>query len=291
MKRLSVIIVNFNTKDILRDCLINLSGKYENKEVIVVDNNSGDGSYDMLKLEFPWVVSIRSENKGLAHGYNLGVEASSGEYLLFLGTDSFPGDGVLEKMVDYMEFNGLVGASTPKLVLQSGKVDFDSHRGFPTPWVSFTHFSGLERLFPKSKLFGGYFLGYEDLTVEHEIDLCIAHFMLVKRKVINMVGPWDESFFVYGEDVDFCYRIKESGWKIMYLPQFVVTHLKGVSVGVRKETKSITKASPEVRNSMRIASVDAMKLFYKKHMEKKYSKLINSLVYLGISLLKRLRSS
>ncbi len=291
MKRLSIVIVNFNTKDTLRDCLINLTNKYENKEVIVVDNSSLDGSYDMLKLEFPWVISIKSENRGLAHGYNLGIDASSGDYLLFLGTDAFPGEGVLERMVDYMEFNGLVGAATPKLVLQDGNIDLDCHRGFPTPWVSFTHFSGLERLFPKTKLFGGYFLGYGDLTTEHEIDLCIAHFMLVKKKVINIVGLWDEKFFVYGEDVDYCYRIKQAGWKIMYLPQYTVTHLKGVSVGVRKETKNITKATPEVRKSMRIASVDAMELFYKKHLETKYTKFINNLVYLGISLIRKTRSN
>lgn len=290
MKRLSVVIVNYNTKDILRECLINLKGKYENMEVIVVDNSSTDGSLEMLKADFPWVLSISSENKGLAHGYNVGVANSGGDYVLFLGSDAFPKSADLSGLIDYMEFNGLCGIATPKLVLKTGQIDMDCHRGFPTPWASFTHFTGLEKLFPKSEVFGQYFLGYKDLNSEHEIDLCIAHFMLVKKQTLTKVGEWDENFFVYGEDVDYCYRVKEAGWKINYVPQFEVLHLKGVSVGVRKESASITKASPTTKKRMKQESVNAMRLFYKKHMEKKYPAHINWLVNVGISLLQKLRS-
>jgi len=290
MKRLSIVIVNYNTKEILRDCLKNLTDKYDEKEVIVVDNGSTDGSYDMVKTEFPWVLAIKSENKGLAHGYNLGITNSNGDYVLFMGSDAYPLSGVLEGLIEKMEFDGLVGASTAKLVLRDGNIDLDCHRGFPTPWVSFTHFTGLEKLFPNTELFGGYFIGNKNLNEEHEIDLCISHFMLVKRKTLNMVGPWDEEFFVYGEDVDYCYRIKQSGWKIMYYPQFEVKHLKGASVGIRKETAGISKASPETKKKMRMESVKAMRLFYKKHMEQKYNAFINSLVYTGIKLLEKSRS-
>ncbi len=290
MKRLSIVIVNYNTKEILRDCLRNLSDKYEEKELIVVDNGSTDGSYEMIKSEFPSVLAIKSENRGLAHGYNLGVTNSNGDYVLFMGSDAYPTSGVLVGLVERMEFDGLVGASTAKLVLRDGKIDMDCHRGFPTPWVSFIHFTGLEKLLPTSKLLGGYFMGDKNLNTEHEIDLCISHFMLVKRQALNMVGPWDENFFVYGEDVDYCYRIKQSGWKIMYFPQFEVKHLKGASVGIRKETAGISKASPETKKKMRLESVKAMRLFYQKHMEQKYPYLINLLVNTGINVLEKLRS-
>lgn len=278
MKRLSVIIINYNTKDILEKCLENLRLLFSNKskgsnEVIVVDNGSKDGSAEMIKKKFPEVILIESENVGLAAGSNLGLKKTSGDYILYLGSDAFPEVGSLDGLMDYMEKDAVLGVATCKLLTRDGKYDMDAHRGFPTLWVSFTYFSKLYKLFPKSHLFGGYFMEYENFEVPHEIDLCISHFMLVKRKVFEKVGEWDTRFFVFGEDVDFCYRVKEADFKIMYLPQWTCLHLKGATIGLRKESKDVTKASPETIKRMKIVRAQARYLFYEKFYSTRYPKL------------------
>lgn len=295
--KVSAIIVNYNTKDILRECLENLSQVKKalntpELEVIVVDNASSDGSVQMVKDDFHDVILIETENRGLAAGSNRGLVRATGDYLLYLGTDAFPSAETIEGIVQYMEENREVGVATAKLVLRNGESDMDAHRGFPTPWASVTHFSKLNRLFPRSKLFNRYFLGWHDLDQAHEIDLCISHFMLVKREVFDKVGKWDEDFFVFGEDVDLCYRVKKGGWKIMYLPQWSVLHYKGVTVG-RKESKDIktqANSSSATRKRMKQETTKAMRLFYKKHYESKYPKIVTTLTLLGISFLEKLRS-
>lgn len=290
MKKLSVIIVNYNTKDILEKCLRNLSGKYPNIEMIVVDNGSSDGSSDMVKEQFSDVVVIDTQNNGLAAGSNLGFKRATGDFILYLGSDAFPNGSTLTGIVDYLEGHIDVGIATCKLVLRDGNLDMDAHRGFPTPWASFTHFSGLEKLLPNLPLFNGYFLGYRDFEAPHEIDMCIAHFMLIRRKVFDDIGLWDEDFFVYGEDVDFCYRAKHAGWKVMYLPQWSAVHYKGVSVGIRKESKDISHVSREHKLKMLKSTTRAMQLFYKKHYAKKYPWIITRFVLWGISVLGFLRT-
>ena len=287
--KISIIIANYNTKSILRDCLNNLEGKYPNLEVIVVDNGSVDGSYEMVKKQFPWVKSIKEENKGISHAYNIGIEESTGDYYLFLGSDAFPKKETLSGLLNYMENNLRVGICTPKLLLRDGTLDMDAHRGLPTPWAAFTHFSKLGRLFPNTKIFGQYFLSYEDMSKPHEIGLCISHFMFVRKEVFDSVIGWDEDFFVFGEDVDFCYRVKEAGWKIMYLPQFEVLHLKGVSVGIRRSSKDISKASMDTKSKMRGHTVKAMKLFYEKHYMHKYPWVMTKIIYAGIRAMRFLR--
>jgi len=287
---LSIIIVNYNTREFLKKCLDNLSDIYAPLEIIVVDNGSTDGSAEMVKTHFPDVILIETENNGLAVGSNLGLQEATGDYILYLGTDAFPKKEVISGMLSYLEANLAVGIATPALLLEDGTLDMDAHRGFPTPWAALTHFSKLNKLFPKSKLFNQYFLGYLDFTKPHEIDLCISHFMLVRRCVFDDVDGWDADFFVYGEDVDFCYRVKQAGWKIMYLPQFEVLHLKGVSVGIRKETKTTNVASAVTKQHMRVHTTRAMKLFYEKHYVQIYPRLVTTAVLCGISLLEKMRS-
>ncbi|HSX39785.1 MAG TPA: glycosyltransferase, partial [Candidatus Saccharimonadales bacterium] len=180
-----------------------------------------------------------------------------------------------------------------KLLLRSGKLDMDAHRGFPTPWAAITHFSKLNKLFPESATLNQYFLAGRDMNSPHEIDLCISHFMLIKNEVFAKVGLWDETYFVYGEDVDFCYRVKQAGFKIMYLPQFSAVHYKGATVGIRKETSDIQNAatqSVETRKRMKLETTRAMKLFYEKHYSKKYPLIVRQFVYTGISFLESLRN-
>lgn len=288
MKKVSIVIVTYNTKDILIDCLKNLRDAYSNLEIIVVDNGD-DGTTSVIRDSFAWMKVISQGNVGLAAGSNLGFDASTGDYILYLGSDAFPKKGVIEALVKYMDDHTDVGIATVKLVLRDGRIDMDAHRGFPTPWAALTHFLGLNTLFPKSKIFNQYFLGYMDMNIEHEIDMCIAHFMFIRREVFDSVGRWDETFFLYGEDVDFSYRVKKKGWKIMYLPQLDSIHYKGLSVGVRKETADITKADPNTKRRVRKNSVEAMKLFYDKHYKDVYPLPIRFAVLTGVWLIGLIR--
>ena len=291
MKKLSIIIVNYNTKDVLKDCLSNLKDVYGDFEIIVVDNASNDGSAEMVKNEFKGILLIENDkNKGLAAANNLGYSIAGGEYLLYLGSDAFPNKKTIKGVIDFMDANKEVGTSTCKLVLRDGRIDRDAHRGFPTPWASITYFIGLNKIFPKSKLLNRYFLGYQNMEVPHEIDMCISHFMMVRRDVFNTIGNWDEDFFLYGEDVDFCYRTKKAGWKIMYLPQFEAVHYKGVTIGVRKTSSDISPASVETKKLARDNTVKAMKLFYSKHYKKVYPAVVTVLVLAGIKLMEKIRA-
>jgi len=287
MRKVSVIIVNYNTKDILEDCIRNLDGQYKNMEVFVIDNDSPDGSAEMVKREFaqedyPWLKLIEAPNNGLAASSNIGLEKTTGDYLLYMGSDAFPEKGTIEGMVDYMEEHKKVGVATCKLVQRDSKLDMDAHRGFPTPWVAISHFLWLDRMFPKSKVFNGYFMGYENLDEPHEIDLCISHFMLIKREVFNNIGKWDEDFFLYGEDVDFCWRTKERGWTIMYLPEWEAVHYKGASIGIRKTTQDVTTATPELKLKMHKTSAKSMRIFYDKHWKNKYPAIVTKAVFAAI---------
>lgn len=285
----SVVIVNYNTKEILRDCLKNLKKNFGSLQIIVVDNNSSDGSKEMVSEEFSEVQLISlKKNIGLADGNNTGLRAAKGEYVLFLGSDAFPQKGSIDYLAHHLDKNQSVGIAAGEVRLRDGKFDKDSHRGFPTPWVAFTHFSGLENLFPKSRLFGGYFLGYKDIKRVHDIDLCTSHFMFARKKIFDDVGSWDENFFVYGEDVDICWRVKKAGWDIVYLPEAKVLHYKGASVGIRAETRDITKATRETKKRMMLETTQAMLKFYKKHYK---GKLYNPFILAGIRIIAFFRSA
>jgi len=289
--KVSIIIVNYNTKEVLLECLENLRNAYENLEVIVVDNASTDGSSQAVKDQHPEVTLFEnSENLGLAKAENSGWKASSGEYLLYLGSDAFPETGSISKLVDYFSANQDVGMATAKLVLKDGTLDMDAHRGFPTAWSACTHFLFLDRIFKKSKLFNQYFLGYKDFTQPHEIDACISHFMFMRRTVLEELGGWDEDFFLYGEDLDMCFRIKKAGHKIMYLPFVQAVHYKGASVGVRKTSEGVSTASKETKLRSIENSTEAMKIYYKKHYFHKYPKPLTLLIVTTISTIALLRT-
>lgn len=288
MKKLSIIIVSYLTCEILEDCLKNLHNIVAHTidvEIIVVDNDSSDGSADMVAEKFKDVILIRSQNKGLAAGSNKGLEVATGEFILYLGSDAFPERDTIKGMLDYMTLNPSVGVSTCKLVTRDGNLDMDAHRGFPTPWASITHFTRINKLFPKSSLFNQYFLGNKNFNKPHEIDLCISHFMLIRHEVFTKIGNWDEDFFLFGEDVDFCYRVKQAGYKIMYLPQWTALHYKGASVGTRKTTQDVAKTPKAWRKKMRIQTVTSMKLFYDKHYKNKYPWYITGFVLMAVNVL------
>ena len=287
MLDLSIIIVSYNTKEFLRDCLNSIIKTISGVtyEVIVVDNASKDGSFEFVKNNFPKIKLIKNrENLGFSKANNLGVKKASGEYILFLNSDTVVKENTLKTMVSFIREHKDAGAVTCKVVMPNGKIDDASHRGFPTPWNSFVHFSGLSKLLGKTTIFGGYNLGFMDLSKTHEIDALAGAFMLVRKKAGEKVNWWDEDYFFYGEDIDFCYRLKQNGWKIYYVPEVSILHYKGVSGGIKKQSRHISTADKETRIKSQSERFKAMRLFYKKHYEQKYPWFLTRLVYFGIFL-------
>lgn len=294
---LSIIIVNLNTKKFVVECLESIeknypealqAGKYE---IIVSDNGSTDGSVDAFK-EFKKKSSIKllmildnKKNLGFAKGNNVGVEKSKGRYVLFLNPDTVMYAKTLTTLVDFMDKHPESGATGCQVTVPSGGIDEASHRGFPTPWNAFTHFSGLEKKFPHSRLFAGYTRGWEDLTKIHEVPCIVGAFMMVRREAGQQVGWWCEDYFFYGEDLDFCYSLWEKGWKIYYVPTVHILHYGGVTIGIKKYSQFTTPADIEKKKFSQYHRFLAMKIFYKRHYIKKYPKIVTWAVFKGIDYL------
>ena len=204
--------------------------------------------------------------------------------MLFLNPDTVVYKNTIDSMVEFMDEHRDAGAATCFVELPDKKLDDAAHRGFPTPWRAFCHFSNLAKLFPQSRLFAGYSLGWLDLSKTHEIEACAVAFMMVRREAGEEVGWWDENFFWYGDDLDFCYRLKERGWKIYFVPEVSILHYKGVSGGIKEISNHLSNADRETRIQATNARFDAMELFYKKHYIKKYPFFVTSLVLLVIML-------
>ena len=288
---LSIIIVSYKTRDVLKNCLLSIKDNVSKKityEIIVSDNGSNDKTTQMisdLRFKTSDLTLIENrENLGFSKANNVGVKESKGRYILFLNPDTVIQKDTLEKMVEFMDKTKDAGAATCKVLLPSGNIDDSCHRGFPTPWNSFCHFSGLAKVFPKTKIFGGYNLSFLDMTKTHEIDALAGSFMIVKREAGEDIGWWDEDYFFYGEDLDFCYMLKQKGWKVYYVPDVSILHLKGVSGGIKKISKEISTADKETKRTATKWRFDAMRIFYKKHYENKYPWIVTKLVYFGISL-------
>jgi GT2 family glycosyltransferase len=286
MLDLSVIIVNYNTCQLLEDCLTSLYAATPpagGMEVIVVDNASSDGSQDMVPEKFPQVRLLSSpENRGFSAANNMGAVEANGRFLLFLNSDTVLSEQALVAPLAYLEEHEGVGAITVRLVYTDGRRDPDNHRGFPTPWNAMCHFSGLSRLFPDSPRFNGYFQSYADFEQTHAVPVIAGSFMMMPRAVYDELGGWDETYFFYGEDIDFCYRIYEAGYEIIYYPHVEVLHYKGASSGLRKESAAIARPDKETRVKVARESVRAMQVFYSKFYGEQYSPLVTGLVLSGI---------
>lgn len=292
---ISIVILNYNSIDYLKECLksIKESKLYGVKiETIIVDNASKDKSVEIINKEYKWTKLIVSKvNKGFAGGNNLARNKVSGRYILFLNPDTVLSKNALYKVFKFMEGNKDVGASTCRLELLSGELDYSTHRGFPSPLNSLFFFTGLSRLFPKTKFFTGYTQGWklDDLNY-HNVDAISGAFFFVRKEAAEDADWWDEDYFWYGEDLEFSYRLKEAGWEIMFLPKIKTIHVKGVTSGIKKHTKKVSKANRETKIRSVKASTQAMRIFYGKHYDKKYPKIMNSFVYLGIDLLEKVRT-
>ena len=227
---LSVIIVNWNVKELLRECLNSIQGQFGglNGEVIVVDSASSDGSQAMVKEEFPWVRLIASdENLGYPRGNNLGITASSGRHVLILNPDTVLLNNTLPVMVDYLNNHIDVGVVGPQLLNPDGSVQ-SSRRRFPTLLTGLFESTWLEPLVPDSLLARYYVLDLPD-DEENDVDWVTGACMMVPRRILDHVGLFDEAYFMYSEELDLCRRVCVAGWRIVYLPEAQVVHHVGKS--------------------------------------------------------------
>ncbi|MCB9832345.1 MAG: glycosyltransferase family 2 protein [Planctomycetes bacterium] len=271
---LSVVITSYDTREYLRDCLRSIadSAGIESYEVWVVDNDSRDGSPEMVRDEFPWVhLLVNSENLGFARANNLALSRTRGRYVLLLNPDTRLRSGTLAEMIELMESRPEVGLAGIKLLREDGAMDRACRRGFPTPWNSLGRFLHLDRLFPRSRLFGGYNLTFADPDGEYEVDAIVGAFMFFRREVLEEVGLLDESFFMFGEDLDWCYRVRARDWKVLYVGSKDILHVKGASV--RKNQAQMNSHFHR-----------AMLIFHRKHLEQRYPFFVNWLVSCGIGL-------
>lgn len=270
--KLSIVIVNYNVRYFLEQCLHSVEDAIKGleTEVFVVDNNSVDGSNEMVNLKFPWVTLIANKsNTGFSCANNEAIKASSGEYILLLNPDTVLEHDTLNKCVAFMDQHPDAGGLGIKMVDGKGKFLPESKRGLPTPDVAFYKIFGLSALFPKSKTFGKYHLTYLDKDQTHQVDILSGAYMMLRRETIEKVGSLDETFFMYGEDIDLSYRITKGGYKNYYYPEARIIHYKGES----------TKKS-----SINYVFVfyNAMIIFAKKHFSQKNARLFSLLIHIAI---------
>ncbi len=298
--KLSVIILNYTSGSFLKNCLQSLfSSKLKNHiQLIVVDNASTDNSIKTAKKlkNKNQKITIKylelKKNIGFAAGNNRGVKIAnpSSDYLLFLNPDTIVNPDTIQSTIDFLDQNPKASAVTAKIILAlTGKLQPECHRGFPTPWRAFCQFSGLIKLFPKSKFLAGYFLGHLDKNKIHLIESCVGAFLAIKRSAGNSIGWWNEKYFFYGDDLDFCYRLHQKNHKLFFNPHFSIIHYQGISSGIKSQTQKISTATRLTRLKVTKASTKAMRIFYQDHLLPKYSKPIQALVMLGIKLLETLR--
>lgn len=260
---LSIVIVNYNVKHYLEQCLDSVfrSERPFDVEVFVVDNVSSDGSIPYLKERYPQVRFIQNtENVGFARANNQAIRQSTGRYVLLLNPDTIVGEHTLAESVRLMDSHPDAGGSGTRMLRTDGSFALESRRGLPTPFVAFCKMSGLTKLFPRSRTFGRYYMRYLDENVENEIEIISGAYMMLRREALDKVGLLDEAFFMYGEDIDLSYRLLKAGYKNYYSPSPIL-HYKGEST---------------VKSSFRYVYTfyHAMQLFFNKHF-RRYGLLVS----------------
>ncbi len=270
---LGIVIVNYNTRTLLRRCLETVyASTGVSLEVCVVDNASHDGSAAMVAEAFPQVhLIVNRENLGYPAANNQGLRLlgfttaeDAPRYALLLNPDTEVPPQGLAQVVAYADAHPQVGVVGPKLVRPNGSLDLACRRSFPSPEVAFYRMAGLSRLFPKSRRFGRYNLTYLDVDQTAEVDAVVGAFMLVRREALLQVGLLDDTFFMYGEDLDWAFRIKEAGWKVMYYPEVTVLHVK----------RAASRQNPRAQ----VEFWRAMEIFYRKHYAAQTPRLLHYLI-------------
>lgn len=271
---LSILIINYKTYKLTHQTILSVINTVQNidYEVIVVDNNSSDGSLEQLISDFREYSNIKfihnPSNDGFAKANNIAFKNSRGKYILLLNSDVIVNKNTINETLNYIKDHKDVGAIGCRVRLPSGDLDKACRRSFPTPSVSFYKMCGLSKIFPKSPRFNRYNLTYLDECEVYLVDCLVGAYMLIPRSIYEKTGGLDEDYFMYGEDIDLCYKIKQLGYNIIYYGKTSVTHFKGASGKNRKLLY-------EFHNSM--------KIFYDKHYKSEYNMITNSLVGFGIS--------
>ncbi len=272
---LTTIIVNYNVRHFLEQCLLSVRNANPDGhigDVWVVDNASSDDSLQMVRTHFPEVQLIANQqNTGFAVANNQAIRESAirnpqSKYVLLLNPDTVIAEDTLTKCVAFMEAHPEAGGLGGKMVDGSGAFLPESKRGFTTPWVAFCKTFGLSAIFPKSKLFGRYHLGYLDKNQNHEVDVLAGAFMLLRRSVLDKIGLLDEAFFMYGEDIDLSYRIVQAGYKNYYFADTTIIHYKGEST--KKGSLNYVRTFYQ-----------AMIIFARKHFQGQQARLFIAMIY------------
>lgn len=278
---LSVVIVSYNVKFFLEQCLSSLKKAVDGSdllrgqtEVFIIDNASSDGSPDFLNPLFPGFRFItNSENTGFAKANNQGLRFCTSEYVLFLNPDTILAEDSLDRCISFFRITPDAGALGVHMVDGTGLYLKESKRGFPSPVVSFYKMSGLTHLFPRSRIFSAYYMGHLHEKKPHVVQVLSGAFMMIRKKVLDKTGGFDERFFMYAEDIDLSWRIGEAGYRNYYLPETTIIHFKGEST--RKDFSYVKMFHK------------AMELFMKKH----FSGPLNSLQLFSLSLAVRFYQS
>ncbi len=269
---ISVVIVNYKVPEYLIETIRSLRDAqlYEKTEVIVVDNDSQDQSQQIITGQFPEIIWIQMKNNvGFGKACNIGVKKAQGTYILLLNPDTVISKNTLVASINFMKENPEVGMMGPKILNPDGTLQESCHRSFPSPMDAVYHFLGLGKIFHKNKRFGKYYLTYLDPDISTQVDAISGSFMFISRSLYNQIGGFDEHFFMYGEDLDLCWRVSDAGYKVWYFPDTKIIHRKG-------------KSSDKVKLRSRIAFYEAMVIFSTKYKNRRSGFFPGWFIFFGI---------
>jgi hypothetical protein len=288
---LSIVIVSFNVRELLSDCLesiFKLKTAADKWQVIVADNDSMDGTVSELREKFPMVEIIASrKNLGFAGGNNLARKKVEAATVLFLNPDTRVTGRAIRKSLEVLKSRTNVGAVTCKVLLPGGEMDYSCHRGLPTVWNTLCYWTGLGKCFPKSKLLAGYKATYLDVNTAHEIECVSGTFLMIRREILEDIGWWDTDYYWNGEDIEMCYRLKQAGWKIWYMPDESIIHYKGSSSGLWSTARNQVDKTTKIRSAKSAAA--AMRIFVGKHRQELGPGWVMTVVNAGIWVLEKYR--
>jgi GT2 family glycosyltransferase len=270
--KLSIVIVNYNTERLLRGCLQSVYAGVNGTpfDIWVVDNNSRDKSVSMLRSEFPEVNVVQNNsNVGFSKANNMVIARSDADYVLLLNPDTLIIEDAIERVVKFMEEHRDVGICGCRVLNKDRTLQLACRRSVPTPKVAFYRLTGLSRLFPHSPVMARYNMTYADPGQTHEVDAVSGAFLMIRREALEDIGPLDERFFMYGEELDWCLRAKRAGWSVMYYPGAEIIHYKGESTKYNSR-----KAALEFYR--------AMYLFHRKHFARFFNDTATTEIYTGI---------
>jgi len=273
MINLSICIVSFRARDLLRECLLSIYETVDSLsfEIIIVDNHSEDGTLEMLKNEFHNVrLLVNDHNTGYTRPNNQAIRESRGRYIVLLNPDTLVKPNAIVELFGFLETHPEVGIVGPKVLNRDGTLQKQCRRSEARPWDSFCYFSGLSRLFPHDRRFAGYLMTYLDENLTHEAEAVSGSCMMIRRQVIEQIGYQDENFFAYQEDTDYCRRARLAGWKVFYDPSAQIVHYGGEGGSNVQPFRSI------------IEWHRSYYLYYRKHFAGDYLFVFNAIYYFGM---------